>query len=195
MNVFITAYFAAIGFQMVVRSRIDGARRRQKKVERRVSGREWTALLLLAVVLMPVPIVYAATSWLDFADYRLPALAGWAGMVVLAGSLFVFWRAHADLGLNWSPSLEIREQHQLITSGIYGVIRHPMYASLLLWGIAQPLLLHNWVAGWLGPLTFVVFYFLRVGPEERMMLDTFGDQYRRYMAQVGAVIPRISRRA
>jgi len=111
----------------------------------------------------------------------------------LAGSLVVFWRGHADLGLNWSPSLEIRERHELITRGIYSVIRHPMYASLLLWALAQPLLLHNWIAGGLGPIVFPLFYFLRVGPEERMMLDTFGAEYRGYMQRVGGLVPRFPR--
>jgi isoprenylcysteine carboxyl methyltransferase (ICMT) family protein YpbQ len=115
-----------------------------------------------------VPVIYAASNWLDFANYTLPAWAGWLGVLVLAGALFVFWRAHADLGLNWSPSLEIREKHELITRGIYGVIRHPMYASQWLWVIAQPLLLRNWIAGFLNLLVFIPFYFLRVRAEEQL---------------------------
>jgi protein-S-isoprenylcysteine O-methyltransferase Ste14 len=102
----------------------------------------------------------------------------------------VFWRAHADLGTNWSPSLEIREKHELITRGIYGVIRHPMYASQLLWVLAQVLLLPNWLAGSLDLLVFVAFYSLRVRAEERRMLDSFGDQYRAYTSKVGGIIPK-----
>ncbi len=111
-------------------------------------------------------------------------------MVLIAGAVFVFWRAHADLGLNWSPTLEIREKHELITGGIYSRIRHPMYASQWLWVLAQPLLLQNWIAGLLNLLVFVPFYFLRVREEERLMLEQFGDRYRTYMQQVGAVLPR-----
>jgi len=50
--------------------------------------------------------------------------------ILLACALFVFARAHIDLKSNWSPSLEIYQDHTLITSGIYHYIRHPMYASL-----------------------------------------------------------------
>jgi protein-S-isoprenylcysteine O-methyltransferase Ste14 len=113
---------------------------------------------------------------------------------LLAASLLVFWRGHADLGLNWSPSLEIRAHHELVTRGIYRHVRHPMYASLLLWALAQPLLLHNYIVGLVGPVTFAAFYALRVGPEERMMLDTFGDRYREYMQRTGRVLPRLRRR-
>ena len=138
-----------------------------------------------------VPIVYAVTNWLDFANYRLPAWAGWLGVLLAAGAVFLFWRGHADLGLNWSPSLEIREEHELVTQGIYRVIRHPMYASQWLLVLAQPLLLQNWIAGFLGLLAFIPFYFLRVSAEEQMMLEEFGDQYRAYMQKVGGILPKV----
>jgi protein-S-isoprenylcysteine O-methyltransferase Ste14 len=141
--------------------------------------------------MMVVPILYAATDWLDFANYTLPVWAGWLGVALIGGAIFLFWRAHADLGLNWSPTLEIREEHELITRGIYGLIRHPMYASQWLWVIAQPFLLQNWIAGFINLLVFIPFYFLRVRAEEQLMLEQFGDQYRSYMQKVGAVLPKI----
>ena len=117
---------------------------------------------------------------------------GWLGVVLIACGLFVFARGHKDLSVNWSPSLEIRVDHTLVTTGIYRLIRHPMYASQLLMMIAQLLLLQNWLAGPTGLLFFIPFYILRVQAEEKMMLDTFGDQYRDYMQNVGRIIPRLS---
>jgi len=118
------------------------------------------------------------------------ASLGWLGVTLILLALLVFWRSHADLGLNWSPSLEIRTEHKLITNGIFGYIRHPMYASQWIWVIAQPLLIQNWIAGFLNLLVFIAFYFLRVSAEEKMMLDIFGDEYREYMNKTGAVIPK-----
>jgi len=89
-----------------------------------------------------------------------------------------------------APTLEIREKHELITRGIYAQIRHPMYASQWLWVIAQPLLLQNWVAGFINLLFFIPFYILRVRAEEQLMLEQFGEQYRSYMQKVGAVFPK-----
>jgi protein-S-isoprenylcysteine O-methyltransferase Ste14 len=193
MDIFTAVYFVAILIEMVIRAPLNRQRRLEKMSEQRVSTRERVLLGLLFVAMFLIPIVYAATGWLDFADYSLPAWAGWLGVALLAGAVFIFWRAHADLGLNWSPSLEIRERHELITRGIYGLIRHPMYASQFLWVIAQPLLLQNWLAGWLDLIVFVPFYFLRVGPEEQLMLDTFGDRYREYMQRAGGVLPKLKR--
>lgn len=190
MDIFTALYFVALVIEMIIRAPLNKRRRQEKMSERRVTGQEIFILLLLLLGGFILPIIYAATNWLDFANYTLPAWASWLGVLLLAAGLFIFWRAHADLGLNWSPSLEIREKHELITNGIYGVIRHPMYASQWLVALAQPLLLHNWIAGFMNLLAFIPFYFLRVKAEEQMMLETFGDQYQVYIQKVGGVIPK-----
>jgi protein-S-isoprenylcysteine O-methyltransferase Ste14 len=177
--------------EIVVRAPISRRQRNEPKSSQRVTKRERILLALLFVAMFFVPLIYAATDWLDFANYSLPAWAGWLGVAILGGGLVVFWRAHADLGLNWSPSLEIREKHELITRGIYSYIRHPMYASQWLWVFAQPLLLHNWIAGFLNLIVFLFFYPMRVQAEEELMLEQFGEEYRSYMEKVGAVFPRI----
>jgi protein-S-isoprenylcysteine O-methyltransferase Ste14 len=190
MDIFTAIYFAALVIQIIIRVPLNKMRKQEKMSERRVTSQEKTLLGLLSLGGLFVPIIYAATNWLDFANYTLPAWASWLGVLLIAGVIFVFWRAHVDLGLNWSPTLEIRERHELITRGIYGVIRHPMYASQWLLVIAQPLLLHNWIAGFLNLLVFIPFYLLRVKAEEQLMIEQFGDQYRAYMQKVGAVFPK-----
>ena len=191
MGFLIAVYFMALIIQIIIRAPVDRKRRQGKISERRVTTQEQILLGLLAVGGVVVPLIYAFTNWLDVANYTLPAWAGWLGIVLTAGSLFVFWRAHADLGVNWSPSLEIREKHELITRGIYGVIRHPMYASQWLLSLATPLLLQNWIAGFLNLLVFIPFYLLRVKAEEQMMLDSFGEQYREYLKNTGGVLPKM----
>jgi len=138
---------------------------------------------------MIVPVVYLVTSWLDFADYAAPAWLGWLGVPLAVATVWLFWRSHADLGKNWSPSLEIRDGHTLVTGGVYRVLRHPMYASIWLWAINQALLLPNWIAGLAGLAAFVPMYFLRVPREERMMREAFGQAYDEYAARTGRVFP------
>ncbi len=191
MSIFEIAYWSAIVIEMVIRAPINKKRKQEKMSEQNVSTQEKVILFLLLIGMFILPLIYSASNWLDFANYSLPAWAGWLGVALLLGALFVFWRAHADLGLNWSPSLEIREKHELITKGIYGIIRHPMYASQWLWVIAQPLLLQNWIAGFANLLIFIPFYLLRVQAEEKMMVDTFGDEYHEYMKHTGGVMPKI----
>lgn len=189
MDIFTVIYFAAIVAEIVIRAPHNQRRKSEKISEQHITGQEQLLLGLLFLGMFLVPIIYAASNWLDFANFTLPGWASWLGVFLLAGAVFIFWRAHTDLGLNWSPSLEIREKHELIMHGIYNVIRHPMYASQWLWALAQPLLLHNWIAGFLDLLIFIPFYLLRVRAKEHMMKEQFGDQYRAYVERVGAVLP------
>lgn len=156
----------------------------------RKGGLEFPLSLLAFGGMQIVPLVYLFSNWLDFADLRLPLWAGILGMPIFAAALWLVWRAHADLGNNWSPTLQIRTEHTLVTNGIYRWIRHPIYAAQWLWAIAQLLLLHNWIAGLAGLATFLPIYLYRVPREEQMMLDRFGETYRAYMRRTGRIIPR-----
>jgi protein-S-isoprenylcysteine O-methyltransferase Ste14 len=140
-----------------------------------------------------VPLIYGLTPWLDFADYHLPFWAGWIGVAIFALAVWLLYRSHADLARNWSPRLEILEDHELVTDGVFRHIRHPMYAAHLLWGIAQVFLLQNWIAGFSMLVTWLPGYFYRTRLEERMMIDQFGDEYRSYMERTGRVFPRLGK--
>jgi protein-S-isoprenylcysteine O-methyltransferase Ste14 len=190
MKLFEIAFWVVIVVEMIIRAPLNKKRRLEKMKQSQITIQEWTVLILLLLGGFILPLVYSLTHWLDFANYSLPAWAGWLGVILAIGAVIVFWKSHADLGLNWSPSLEIREKHQLITRGIYSVIRHPMYLSQWILAIAQPLLLQNWIAGFTNLLAFIPFYFLRIKAEEKMMLDSFGDEYREYMNKTGAVLPK-----
>jgi protein-S-isoprenylcysteine O-methyltransferase Ste14 len=109
-------------------------------------------------------------------------------------ALWLFWRAHADLGLNWSQTLEVRKGHEVVKTGVYGSIRHPMYAAILLFSLAQGLLLENWLAGWSALVTFAILVLIRMPREEAMMCEFFGQGYRDYMRQTGRLLPRIGGR-
>jgi protein-S-isoprenylcysteine O-methyltransferase Ste14 len=167
------------------------ARTRRIVVDRK-SAQETFLLAFLSVGLGALPLIYIFTPWLSFADYQLPSWAGWIGAVILALALWLFWRAHAALGAYWSDSLQLREGHPLITSGIYGHIRHPTYVFGWLLGIAQALLLQNWIAELSGLVVFALLYFLRMPREEQMMLHQFGEEYRAHMNRTGRIIPHVT---
>ena len=121
--------------------------RNNKIVVSRKTTLELALLALAFLGMLVIPLAYVFTPLLNFADYQLPSWAGWIGVMVFAVAVWLLWRSHADLGRNWSETLEVRQGHQLITSGIYTHVRHPMYAAIMLWSLAQPLLMHNWIAG------------------------------------------------
>ena len=145
-----------------------------------------TILLLGTTVL---PFLYLLTPWLDFANYNLLPLIGWVGAAVFLFALWLLWRAHVDLGRNFSQDLEIKEDHSLVTLGVYRYIRHPMYAAAWIIAISQVALLQNWIAGSAGFISLLPFYLLRVPREEQMMLERFGEEYQSYIDHTGRIIP------
>lgn len=138
-----------------------------------------------------VPLVYVVTGFPAWADYEFRPWMGWVGTIVMVGFLLLFHASHRQLGKNWSVTLEIRDRHKLVTDGLYKYVRHPMYSSFWLWAIAQMFLIPNFVAGLAGMVGVGLLYFYRVGHEEAMMRQTFGEAYDAYAARTGRVIPRI----
>ena len=160
----------------------------------RYSGRGLREFILLGVSLTGlgiVPCVYLATHFPRSADYPFVPVLSYLGIAADAACLWLFHRTHRDLGHNWSVSLDLRERHTLVTTGVYATLRHPMYAGFWLMALAQVLLLPNWIAGPAGLVGFGILYFGRVGREEEMMIAAFGDEYRSYMRRTARVLPWI----
>lgn len=191
MTLFIAKVVWALGCVAYFVIRYPHQRRARKTAvtDRRDRLRERTLMLISYGGLFVIPLIYVLTGQPKFADYTFHSLQAWLGTLVLVAGMALLYRTHRDLGRAWSITLEIRDQHALITRGIYEKLRHPMYAAFWLWAISQAFLLPNWIAGLSGLAGFGTLFFARVGHEERMMLETFGEEYRAYMARTYRVIP------
>jgi protein-S-isoprenylcysteine O-methyltransferase Ste14 len=185
--VFLAGFVAYCAIRGVYQKRVGGI----EKIDRRKDRAEKVLLFVVFVGNLLLPVIYILTPWLSFADYRLAKWAPWVGVVVMVLAMWLFWKSHADLGSNWSMTLEIRREHELVARGVYRLARHPMYASIFLFGLAQGLMLSNWLAGWAGVITFAPLYLVRTPKEERMMMEHFGDRYRQYMEKTGRLWPRM----
>src|SRR5438309_10139412 len=150
-----------------------------------------TGLLVFAWIGFFVPLIWVASPTFSFAEYSLGAGPLVAGVMCLVIGLWLFYRSHADLGTNWSITLEVREGHRLITQGVYRRVRHPMYSALALYSVGQALVIPNWVAGLSNLVAFGVLLALRIGAEERMMAQQFGNEYAAYMARTKRLIPHV----
>lgn len=173
----------------VIRYPFERRGKRVPVVSSRRSVSEAVALAAALAGMAIVPGFYVATGIPKAADYPAHLWAVVAGAIIFCLAMWVFRRTHKQLGKNWSITLEIRQKHELICAGPYAFVRHPMYTSFMLMGLAQAFLLSNWVAGLAGLVGFAVLFFLRVDKEERMMLDVFGPQYRAYMDKTKRIIP------
>ena len=173
----------------VIRYPFERRAKRVRVVSNRRSRSDTVGLASALFGLAILPGFYVATGIPETADYPASVWAVALGAIIFASGLWVFRRSHKELGRNWSITLEIREQHKLVSAGPYALVRHPMYTSFLLMALGQAFLLSNWVVGLAGLIGFAVLFFLRVDKEERMMLENFGPQYRAYMERTKRIIP------
>lgn len=147
-------------------------------------------LFFVSVGFQLLPLVYVFTTWFSYFDYNLPKWFGFPSTMLYCFGVWLFFRAHADLGPFWSPGLEIKEGHRLIMTGVFQWVRHPMYAALLAIALAQIFLLQNWIVGPAFLVLAIPFYFHRVQREERQLIRHFGEGYRAYMSQTNALFPK-----
>lgn len=163
--------------------------KKTEKITSKKPSREKFLVFLATVGMMVMPVIYVFTSWLNSFSINLLEWARWSGVVVFGFYLFLFWWVHKTLGTNWSPVLEIRKDHKLITEGPYKYVRHPMYTCMWLGVAGFWLISSNWVVGIVALVTWSILYFIRLPDEEKMMIEEFGDQYKDYMRRTKRIIP------
>jgi protein-S-isoprenylcysteine O-methyltransferase Ste14 len=193
MTLFAAKLIWCVGFASFYVIRYPHERRARRTTTARKFTRGLDRLSLAAAYLGQgvVPAIYVFTDQPTFAGYPFQPALAWIGAALFGFALYLFHRAHRDLGRNWSISLNVRESHSLVTGGVYSRVRHPMYSAFLISAVAQALLLPNWIAGPAGLLGFAAMFFCRLWREERMMVETFGDEYKSYMARTSRIVPGV----
>jgi len=150
------------------------------------------AILLIAqgvylIVIVPIYLLFSPSLFcfhLPISDWLR-----WLGVGVGILSLpFLLWVQHT-LGKHWTISLELREDHKLVTSGPYRWVRHPMYTVHIVYFFTWVLVSAN-VLLLINYLLTIILIFARIPKEEKMLLDQFGDEYRAYMKRTGRLLPR-----
>lgn len=132
--------------------------------------------------LLPRPLAHRFIPGTETTYWTFAALTA-------AGLLFTVW-ARVHLGRNWSGTVTVKEEHQLITSGPYAVARHPIYTGLLTAILASALARGNWGA-LLGFAISCGALWHKLRLEESWMEQTFGADYVAYKSRVRALIPFI----
>lgn len=166
-----------------------------------VYSREESRLTAVLRLVIGVPFIGAIVLYIFFpqviawASVDLPSWLRVFGLLVAIAALAGLYWVHATLGENFSPTLQIKQQHALVIRGPYRWVRHPMYTVILALHIAYFLLTANWLVGVLGLLVIGMVMTMRTRAEEAMMLGQFGDQYRMYMQQTGRFLPLLTRRS
>lgn len=183
----IVLFVAHRGYYVAKRSKPD-----DETLKKRKEGAASTFAGLLSLIGFVAVIAYTANpAWMAWSSLRLPLWMRWAGVLVaVLGFVLLQW-AQNTLGKNWSDRPRMLKEQSLITSGPYEFIRHPIYTAFIFILGSSLLTSANWLIGlaWIGMT--VVEVGSRIGFEESLMLEYFGDGYREYMKKTGRLLPRL----
>ena len=162
---------------------VKAARRHESPASR---AAHLVPLLIAGLLLWVNPIPGGGVLFKRFMPHTY--LTYWTGTLILAlGLAFSVW-ARVYLGRNWSATVTVKEDHELIRGGPYARVRHPIYTGLLLGFIGTAIVRGEW-RGVLAVLIAFVALWRKLRLEERWMTETFGEQYRRYREHTAALIP------
>jgi len=109
-------------------------------------------------------------------------------LISLDSVLFVY-RAVRVLGKQWAYAARVIEGHQLISSGPYGIVRHPIYSGMFGLLIAIGLAHSRWWAFLIGIVMFLMGTVIRMRSEEKLLRETFGAEFGAYTGRVSALVP------
>jgi protein-S-isoprenylcysteine O-methyltransferase Ste14 len=137
--------------------------------------------MLLASRHLPIPFLY--TSFIEPTRFTFFLGAG----IVAAGLAVAIW-ARTILGRNWSGIVTLKQDHELIRTGPYRRVRHPIYTGLLLGFAGTAIALAQW-RGVLAVLIVLAALWRKLRLEERWLGEAFGADYARYRSEVAALIP------
>lgn len=157
----------------------------RENVASRLSYAVITALGFALMFWVNVGVGALDVRWLP--QFDAPEIAGIA--IIIAGLAFAVW-ARLHLKSNWSGVVTVKQDHQLIRSGPYRWVRHPIYSGMIL-AMAGTAVENGRLRGILGVLLVFIGFWIKSRKEEQFMRQTFGEQYEVYCQSTGALIPRL----
>ena len=148
-------------------------------------------IYMLALLVGGLLIAWQHSPWervLDLPLWPRSALPYCIGLVVLIGGLaFSVW-ARVHLGRNWSGNVTVKEGHELIRTGPYAHVRHPIYTGILT-GVLGTAICSGTLRAVLGLVIIAAALIVKLRAEERFMRETFPRQYEKYGEEVPALVP------
>jgi protein-S-isoprenylcysteine O-methyltransferase Ste14 len=161
----------------------------REAVEREGRGMFAIRVVMFFLLLGWLTLYAINPTWMGVLSAPFPDWLRWVGFALGLASLGFWSWTQVALGKEWSPQLQLREEHHLVTTGPYTRIRHPLYTAMLGYGTSLALVTANWIFVVLA-VAVIAGLFARVPKEEQMMIKEFGEEYKAYMQRTGRFFPK-----
>ena len=146
--------------------------------------------VVMFFILLAWLVLYAINpTWMGVLSVPFPDWLRWIGFVLGLASLGFWSWTQVALGKEWSPQLQLRKEHHLVTTGPYARIRHPLYTAMIGYGTSLALVTANWFFV-VFAITAIAGLFARIPKEEQMMIKKFGEEYKTYMQRTRRFFPK-----
>ena len=184
---FFESFFPVVWIAFLLYWRIKAAgTKTTKRIEPAASQILRALAFLIVIVLLSIPRI--PLPWL----YRQLWPTGiWpfcvGAVVTVLGLLFAVW-ARQYLGSNWSHAVTVKQGHELITTGPYALVRHPIYTGILTGFLGTAIALSQ-VRGVIGFVLIFLVLWTKLRKEEEWMRSQFGETYATYAHQTAALVP------
>jgi len=184
---FYKGFFPVVWIVFVVYWRLKAAdTKANQRLEPAASGILRVFIFLIAIGLLSIPRI--PLPWLYVQLWPQGYWPFWLGATLtVAGLLFAVW-ARVHLGRNWSSSVTIKQGHELITTGPYAVVRHPIYTGILAGFLGMAIAISQ-VRGFIVLVLILIAFWLKLRMEEQWMRSQFGETYATYARQTAALVP------
>lgn len=181
-------FFITIGISTFFRYRA----RKTETISRRSEGLRW-ALVRLCIGLplfLSIVIYIVNPNWMSWSEIPLPGWIRWVGAVFAIGSLPWIFALFSSIGGNISETVLTKNSHELVKTGPYRWVRHPVYSGSLLMLAGVGLMAANVFILSLVFISWVGVIFLIIPAEERNLIERFGEEYKLYRSRTGKLLPR-----
>jgi protein-S-isoprenylcysteine O-methyltransferase Ste14 len=182
-----------IVMQIYFASRVHRAGERVKADRKAIEREGWgyvVVRIIGSLALITFLVLYAINpTWLGVLSVPFPNWLRWVGVALGCASFGLYSWAQATLGKEWSPHLQMREEHHLVTTGPYARMRHPIYTAYMVFMTSIALVTANWFFVALFVVSVIVLA-LRIPKEEQMLTEVFGEEYKAYMRRTGGLFPK-----
>lgn len=190
--VMLVAFFFMMGVRVYYQRKV-------LKDERKFEMREGRLDLVAGAIAALTSLLFGGAYILvpkvfGFAYLDYPVWLRLLGAGLLAGGITLLWRAHHALDISFNSLVGTREEQKLVTSGPYRLIRHPIYTAYFMNYLGGGLLASHWVLTFVPLIFFGILVINRMGKEEKMLREEFGEAYEEYTRETGMLLPKLGKK-